>query len=298
MSDDTPLIALTAQKFDDDIPLSALAVPQKTPKAGAKSGKAKAPGAKAGATAKKAPAEAAAKAKAKAGTAPAPKKPDGSSSSSSSESSDDSSSDGKKASRPKKATKAQKFRSLAALKKKRSVSNADMDAEEEEVEDTADYKVTKRARSAKAEVVAELLSRWWYALPDWPPSDPEYYKARLEEKQLREVTIQEWEWVSEKDSRGFRKVYQLSQFKGCYRDSEENLIDIRPKETCPCLRNFMGKDMVELYTLLVKAYEEQLVQLAKSNYNEEKLKKEIQVKLTKHRNSLRQAESLAGKKGQ
>jgi len=297
MADDAPLASLVNKTFDDDIPLAALAAaaPPKAPKAGAKSGKAKAPGAKA---AGKAPAAAAA-GKAKAKAAKPPKKPDESSSSdSSSDSSDDSSSEATKG-QPKKrrtATKGQRLRSIG-LKKKRTVSTAELDGDEaqEDVEDTADYQVKKRTRSTKHEVVAELLCRWWYAMEDWPPTDPEFYKDRLSKEKLREVSIEEWEWVEDKDSNGFRKVYMLSQFRGVFRDSTEKLWDLRPKESCPCLVNFMKKDMAELYELLVKAYEEQLRQLQDSKYNEERLKKEVATKITRHKNNLRQAQGMKGK---
>lgn len=215
-----------------------------------------------------------------------------SSSSSSSDSSDEGEQgEGDQGENKKAKAKATKTQRMALLKRERD--GPDEDADEEEKKDNL---VKKRDRTPKQQVVADLLSRWWYALPDWPPEDQEFYKQKLEEIKLRQVTIQEWEWVPEEDERGFKKVYQLSQFRGVFRNSSGEMIDLRPQETCPCFQNFMKKDLPELYDLLVKAYEGQLKDLANSKYNEERFRKELETTLTKTRNKMYEAKKIAGPK--
>jgi len=140
--------------------------------------------------------------------------------------------------------------------------------------------VKRRERSTKEQVVADLLCRWWYALPEWPPNDDAFYKVELEKKSLRKVPIQEWEWVPEVDKQGHHKVYELKQFRGLFRNSNGDLVDLRPKETCPCYANFMKKEVSELYELLVTALENQIKDLVNSKYNETQLEAELKVKLT------------------
>mmetsp|Transcript_7156 Transcript_7156/g.15532 ORF Transcript_7156/g.15532 Transcript_7156/m.15532 type:complete len:262 (-) Transcript_7156:157-942(-) len=155
----------------------------------------------------------------------------------------------------------------------------------------------KKVRSVKEEAVATLLCRWWYALPDWPPMDDAFYEAELKKRSLRKVKIQEWEWVPEIDDKGRKKVYELSQFKGLFRDSSGVLTDLRPAETCPCYENLMQKDLPELYGLIVTAIENQLQQLTTmSKYNEDKLVSELKAKLAHYRNKAQEANQIVGAK--
>jgi len=266
MEDDAPLSALAAKPpkpandCDDDTPLATLAE--------AKSKQASSSKGKAAAKAVKGRGPAAAKAVAK-------RKSTGDSSSSSSSS--DSSSSSSDDDRP-------------LGKKTRSKKR------EEDPEDKEDMKVRKKDRTPKEALVAECLCRWWYALPDWPPDDEAFYKAALKQRKHRKVIIEEWEWVPELDEEGLSKVYELSQFRGVFRTSSGDLVDIRPKETCPSFSNFMSKPMTELYEFLIKAYENQLLDLKKSNYEEHALEAELRNKLTKAREKLHQARQVVGKK--
>lgn len=167
------------------------------------------------------------------------------------------------------------------------------EGEAEDLQDVAAFAVKQRDRTAKQQAVAELLCRWWYALPEWPPQDEAYYHAELEKRKLRQVTIHDWEWVPEEEQ-GRRKVYQLSQFRGLYRDSVGELVDLRPQDTCPCFTNLMKKELPELLDLLVIAYEKQLEDLVNSKYNEEKLKQDLRVKLTKLKERAYQAKQVGG----
>lgn len=261
MDDDAPLSALAkAPKIDDDTPLVALADANKKAKASPKPGAVK-PKGKAKATPKK----------------------KGSDSDSSSSSSSDSSSDSDSAvnekTRPKKAA----AKRAAPLKRK----STDLEM--------ADNATKKKDRSPKEALVAELLCRWWYALPPWPPEDDAYYEEELKKRSLRRVKIEEWEWVPEVDAKGLRKVYGLTQYRGLYRSSTGELVDVRPQATCPCFTNFMKKDMPELADLLVTAYEGQIKALLEAG-GDNKLESEIQASLTKARNSAYKAKQVGAVK--
>mmetsp|Transcript_35331 Transcript_35331/g.89842 ORF Transcript_35331/g.89842 Transcript_35331/m.89842 type:complete len:296 (-) Transcript_35331:161-1048(-) len=291
--DDVPLSALARKpslsKVDDDTPLSSLAggvskTPQKrgAPKGSPKPSPAKATGAAVGAgkgagTAKPKPAPGA---KRKAGNS--------SSSSSYSYSSSSDSEDGPKPARKGggKGTR----RKAAVIKKKKST--------EEGIGENEGGPVKKRDRSTKEDVVAQLLCRWWfsdeYKKNDWPPQDEAFYQERLEKQKFRKVTIQEWEWLPEEDDKGRKKVYELSQFRGVFRNSAGDTIDLRPQESCPCLSNFMKKDMATLCSMLISAYDNQLKDIKHSRYikEAEKTQNAIKTALTKIRTISHQANQM------
>jgi len=297
MDDDAPLSALakapkTSSKFDDDTPLVALAAPAAAkPKVGAKvAASSTTKGLPRTSSATSLPrTSSATKVSASKDKTPKPKKTaSGSSSSSSSSYSSSSGSDsqGKVARKRKRVTKAK----AKVLKRKDSQANADGDGDEE-----AQPPLKKKDRTPKEQIVAELLCRWWYALPEWPPVDKEYYDAELKKRSLRRVTIEEWEWVPDDDGNGFRKCYELSQFRGVFRNSNGDMVDVRPQETCPCLNQFMKKDTTVLLDLLVKAYENQLKELQEVG-NEPKLENELRAQLTRAREKAYQASQVGGLK--
>jgi len=272
--DDAPLSALAkapSRKFDDDTPLASLAAKKDAgsskkvaPKAaGRPSNTPKAPAGKA----------VVAKPKAKANF----KRKRESSSGSTTSSYSSTSSDSDDAPLRKKASKSQKVKTL---RKK---------ATAEDGEETGGA-IRKKERDTKEELVAQLLCRWWYVdsymKNDWPPQEEEFYQARLAEQKLRKVSIEEWEWLPENDESGCRKVYELSQFRGVFRNSAGELIDLRPKDTCPCFNNFIKKDRATLCTMLIQAYTNQMTDLKNCRYPTEKLEKDLRVALTKARNLL------------
>jgi len=282
MDDDAPLSALakapkSSSKFDDDTPLFALAAPTAgKPKVGAKAGT---PPATKGLPRTSSATKGLPASKKK----PPKQKKTGSGSSSSSSSSYSSSSDSDSENKPPK-----KGRRATPAKRKAAAKTEAGDGEEEY---TGPLK--KKDRTPKEQVVAELLSRWWYALPDWPPDDKEYYEAELKKRSLRKVTIEEWEWVSDVDAGGMRKCYELSQFRGVFRDSAGQMVDLRPQETCPCFNNFMKKETTGLLDLLVKAYENQLKELQEVG-TEPKLESELRQQLTRVREKAYQASQMGG----
>uniref|UniRef100_A0A7S1RPG0 Uncharacterized protein n=1 Tax=Alexandrium catenella TaxID=2925 RepID=A0A7S1RPG0_ALECA len=289
MDDDAPLSALAKpMKLDDDTPLASLAdfsKPKATPKTAktASSPAAKGPKGSPNASAGKAAGKATPKRKAGKGSS--------SSSSSSSGSSSESESDPKpKAPRRKGSnTSVGKKAKLRLLDKK--VEEGDDDGPND-----GGGAVKKRDRQPKEQVVADLLCRWWYVMPEWPPRDEAYYQAELEKRSLRKVSVQEWEWVPEEDKQGRKKVYELSAFPGLFRASNGDLIDCRPRETCPCYQNFMKKDLPDLYDLLVTAFENQIKDLANSKYNETQLEQELKARLTSVRDKAYGAKQMTAAK--
>lgn len=119
-------------------------------------------------------------------------------------------------------------------------------------------------RSAKEQMVADLLCRWWYVLPDWPPADFDY-SAALARNNLRLVTLDQWEDEQDTDRTGRMKCYALTQYKGVYRDAAGGLRDLRPKEGKPCFSEFMTKSEKELKSLIVIALQKQLSILESSS---------------------------------
>ncbi len=108
----------------------------------------------------------------------------------------------------------------------------------------------------KDHVVYEFAVRWWYALPEpWPPVDYDY-NTKLKEAGLRKVEAgQRFKAEPDVDAEGLKKVYEIENYAGKFRDSKGINYDLRPKETCPCISNFMKKERGELQDLLMAAYE-------------------------------------------
>ena len=108
----------------------------------------------------------------------------------------------------------------------------------------------------KEHLIDELSVRWWYAMPKWPPENFDYTQ-RLRERGLRKVEIKQWK-MEQDDIEGLRKVFELDNFPGVFKDSQGQTYDLRPKETCPSLNNFLKMERGELQKLLFKAYGEQI----------------------------------------
>eukprot|EP00746_Dinoflagellata_sp_MGD_P122009 gnl/MRDRNA2_/MRDRNA2_57015_c0_seq1.p1 gnl/MRDRNA2_/MRDRNA2_57015_c0~~gnl/MRDRNA2_/MRDRNA2_57015_c0_seq1.p1 ORF type:complete len:454 (+),score=103.63 gnl/MRDRNA2_/MRDRNA2_57015_c0_seq1:184-1545(+) len=133
---------------------------------------------------------------------------------------------------------------------------------------------TPRLRNAKQQVVGQLLCRWWYALPAWPPEDFPYDKE-LEAHGYRRVQSTEFEFAPDVDSRGLIKAYELIPFQGVYRSARGEIVDVRPEEGKPSYANLMQKPLPELYRLLVKAYNGQLQALQEKAPHNTHLQQEL-----------------------
>jgi len=115
----------------------------------------------------------------------------------------------------------------------------------------------KKVVKSKDVLVYEVLKRWWYCVPDWPPVGYNYSND-LAEKQLRKVDQRYWRIEPEIDATGFRKVYEVPSFPGVFRTSKGETIDLRPHDTCPSYENFKKKSILELCELLVTALRNQI----------------------------------------
>lgn len=118
-------------------------------------------------------------------------------------------------------------------------------------------------RSPKEQLVADLLCRWWYVLPDWPPADFDY-SSHLAEAKLRLVPLDKWETEPDRLPDGNVKCYALSQYKGLFRDAFGALRDFRPLNGKPCYSEFIKKTEKELKSLLTDALNKQIQILAKT----------------------------------
>lgn len=115
----------------------------------------------------------------------------------------------------------------------------------------------KKVVKSKDVLVYEVLKRWWYCCPDWPPVGYNYSKD-LAEKQLRRVEQKYWRIEPEIDATGCRKVYEVASFPGVFRTSKGETFDLRPHDTCPSYENFKKKSILELCELLVTALRNQI----------------------------------------
>lgn len=115
-------------------------------------------------------------------------------------------------------------------------------------------------RNKKQNLVAKLLCRWWYVMPDWPPQDMDW-AAALERQGCRCVPVEAMHMEPEYDERGLRKVFAVADWPGLYRDEQGRLVDVRPVEGRPSYDQFMKRSELELFKLLMTAYERQLAEL-------------------------------------
>eukprot|EP00929_Paragymnodinium_shiwhaense_P076868 TRINITY_DN39577_c0_g2_i1.p1 TRINITY_DN39577_c0_g2~~TRINITY_DN39577_c0_g2_i1.p1 ORF type:complete len:404 (+),score=118.20 TRINITY_DN39577_c0_g2_i1:54-1265(+) len=137
-------------------------------------------------------------------------------------------------------------------------------------------------RDGKQRLVAKLLCRWWYALPDWPPRDIAYYDKRLEARKLRRILIQAFDRVPDVDEDGRTKVFSVPHYPGLFREATGRLWDLRPVLGRPSYDQMMSKTESELHRLVLDAYQNQLKELEaqpiKGKDDEERrleLKKEV-----------------------
>jgi len=112
--------------------------------------------------------------------------------------------------------------------------------------------VASEDRDPHQDLVAKILSRWWYVLPQWPPKNYDYRPHMLKEK-LREVSETRWEDEHDVDGEGLRKCKQHKEFPGVFVDFEENSFDLRPVRSMPCYQTLIRRSTVELHEMLIRA---------------------------------------------
>ena len=117
--------------------------------------------------------------------------------------------------------------------------------------------------------VYQLLQRWWYALPKWPPDDLDVTE-KLRENKLRLVEEKNWKKEVELTSDDFKKCIELPGYKYVYMTKDGKIYDFRPEKDKPSFTNLMKMSDLELHRHLVNALKKQLEELDKRNYYTEK----------------------------
>lgn len=164
--------------------------------------------------------------------------------------SESSSSSGSSSSSSEEKRKKKKHVSLHSSSKKKHISSS-----------SAKKKSLPNAKKTilkpKSSLVYQILKRWWYALPKWPPEnyDP---SEKLKENKLRVVQLADWKKEPNVDENNFNKCFELSGFKYVYLDANGMTHDFRPQENKPSYNCLMKKPDKELYQLLVTALQKQL----------------------------------------
>ena len=141
--------------------------------------------------------------------------------------------------------------------------------------------------------VHQLLQRWWYALPQWPPEILDV-SEKLKENKLRLVEQKNWKKEVELNSDDYIKCIELPGYKYVYITKEGKIYDFRPQEGKPSFNNLMKLNDIELHQYIVKALKNQLNDLEKKNFfSEKKLRNDIRYQLKIAKNNL---SNLKGKK--
>eukprot|EP00392_Amoebophrya_sp_AT5.2_P014244 g14391.t1 len=151
--------------------------------------------------------------------------------------------------------------------------------------------------SERHQLISDILSRWWYVFPVWPPPHFDYKRA-LRKLHLREVEIRDWQVepeYKEVDGVKLQKVYQLGNFKGCFRNGQEKFFDMRPKTSCPSFANLQKEPVSKLLTFAIRAYENQIAILKQEkSYNWESVVGECHKKMDLYRKQLQGGGRMQG----
>lgn len=136
--------------------------------------------------------------------------------------------------------------------------------------------MSKIVLKTKSSLIHQLLTRWWYVLPHWPPEDFDP-KTFLQENKLRLIALSDWKKEVNVDENNFIKCTELPGFKFVYVDYLGKTHDFRPKENKPCYNSFKAMPEKKLYELTIKAYKAQIDDLTKNTNidNDKELLKEI-----------------------
>ena len=145
-----------------------------------------------------------------------------------------------------------------------------------ENESTIKKKVINYRKSNKGTVlkrkkyyVHQLLQRWWYSLPMWPPENFDT-SNKLRENNLRLVDEENWKKEAEINSDNFKKCIELPGYKYVYLSIDGKIYDFRPEEGKPTFNNLMKLNDIELHQHIVDALKNQLDELEKRNFPSEK----------------------------
>ena len=141
--------------------------------------------------------------------------------------------------------------------------------------------------------VHQLLQRWWYSLPMWPPENYDT-SEKLRENNLRLVEEKNWKKEAEINSDNYKKCIELPGYKYVYLTKDGKVYDFRPEEGKPTFNNLMKLSDIELHQHIVNALRKQLDELEKKQFlSEKKLRIKIKNELKIAKKNL---EHLKGKK--
>ena len=194
-----------------------------------------------------------------------------------------------------------------SLKEKENTQNSDIEEEEEkdnsniiniykrhyDTPSSMKKKVNFYKKSNKRTIlkrkkyfVHQLLQRWWYALPPWPPHDYDP-SEKLKSHKLRLVNEKNWKKEVEVNSDNYKKCVELPGYKYVYVTKEGKVYDFRPEDGKPSFNNLMKLNDIELHQYIVKALQNQLNDLQKKNFfSEKELKMDIKRQLKIAKNNL------------
>ena len=155
-----------------------------------------------------------------------------------------------------------------------------------EKKESGNSSVRKTPLKPKGILVYELLKRWWYALPPWPPQNFDT-SEKLKEKKLRLVKISDWKREPKFDKDNLEKCFELPGYKYVYLNNDGKIFDLRPEEGKPSYNNLIKLPDLKLHEHLVTALKGQLAELEKRNLiNEKELRKTLKEKLEKEEKTL------------
>merc|ERR1719491_2078711 len=138
----------------------------------------------------------------------------------------------------RKALERRKQRQTEAREPKPAPGTSAASAAADAGEDGSAVKKRTEERTAKQKLVAQVMCRWWYVLPPWPPENFDY-DAALAKRRYRRVPTVAFDKAPEVDEGGHRKAYELEQFVGLFRNSDMELLDLRPIEGRPSYDQLM-----------------------------------------------------------
>lgn len=140
--------------------------------------------------------------------------------------------------------------------------------------------------------VHQLLQRWWYSLPMWPPENYDT-SEKLRENNLRLVEEKNWKKEAEINLDNYKKCIELPGYKYVYLTKDGKVHDFRPEEGKPTFNNLMKLSDIELHQHIVNALRNQLDELEKNKFlSEKKLRTKIKNELKIAKKNL---EHLKGK---
>lgn len=192
----------------------------------------------------------------------------------------------------KKPVEEKKAAPKPAKRKEESEDEEDDESEDESDSESDTPKKTKKKTPTKKEpakkepaksggrdeLIYNVLKRWWYCMPEWPPADFDY-SVELDKRKLRRIDFKYWRIERDVDERGYKKVYEIPSYPGVFKNAQGENVDLRPRENCPCYEVMKKKSMDELLNLLAKALKNQIEALEKSGNNDEELMKDLQREL-------------------